>query len=69
MLMAVSMQVLLCDLTKSFREASTQQQLVAKSLFEAEIIGVSENLSNVIWARNFLISQALEIRPAKVFQE
>ena len=40
-----------------------------RSLHEAEIIGVFDGLSEGIWARNFLVSQALEIGPAIVFQE
>jgi len=53
----------------AFYVASTKQKLVAKSSCEAEIIGVSDGLSEVIWVRNFLLGQGLDIGPAIVFQD
>ena len=53
----------------AFCVASSKQRLVAKSSRDAEITGVSDGLSEVIWARNFLMGQGLEIGPAIVFQD
>ena len=50
---------------------STKQKLVSKSSTEAEIIGVSDGLGEVIWARNFIAHQLgqTEVKPAIVFQD
>jgi len=52
-----------------FYVSSTKQKLVSKSSTEAELIGVSDGLSQVIWARNFLSAQRLELGPAIVWQD
>jgi hypothetical protein len=48
---------------------SSKQKLVSKSSTEAELIGLSDVLSQVIWTRDFLVSQGYDMRPAKVFQD
>ena len=53
----------------AFYVASVKQKLVAKSSTEAEIIGVSDGLSEVIWARNFILAQGIAVGPATVFQD
>ena len=52
-----------------FYVASTKQKLVAKSSTEAELIGVSDGLSQVLWVRNFLLEQGYTIGPAIVWQD
>jgi serine phosphatase RsbU (regulator of sigma subunit) len=48
---------------------SSKQKLVSKSSTEAELIGVSDALSQVIWTRDFLIEQGHAVNAAKVFQD
>ena len=52
-----------------FYVASTKQKLVSKSSTEAELIGVSDGLSQVLWVRNFLLEQGYTIGPAIVWQD
>ena len=46
-----------------------KQKINTKSSTEAELIGLSDGLSLVIWARNFLESQGYKMPPATVFQD
>jgi hypothetical protein len=48
---------------------SRKQKLVAKSSTEAELIGLAEELSQVIWTRNFLEAQGYKMGAAQVFQD
>ena len=48
---------------------SKKQKLVSKSSTEAELIGVSDDLTQVIWIRDFLISQGYTVDAAKLFQD
>lgn len=48
---------------------SSKQKLVAKSSAEAELIGVSDEYSQVIWCRDFLINQGYNMKAAKVYQD
>ena len=48
---------------------STKQKIVTKSSTEAELVGMSDSVSLVIWCRNFLESQGYKVPPAKVFQD
>jgi hypothetical protein len=48
---------------------STRQKLNTKSSTEAELIAVSDALSQVIWTRDFLIEQGHELGPATLFQD
>jgi hypothetical protein len=52
-----------------FYVSSTKQKIVTKSSTEAELVGVSDGASQVIWVRNFLLAQGLEIGPALVWQD
>ena len=52
-----------------FYVSSTKQKIVSKSSTEAELVGVSDGLSQVIWVRNFLIAQGIELGPAIVWQD
>jgi hypothetical protein len=48
---------------------SAKQKLVAKSSAESELIGLSDSLPQVIWTRNWLISQGYKPKPATVYQD
>jgi hypothetical protein len=48
---------------------STRQKLNSKSSTEAELIGVSDVLSQVLWTRDYLIEQGYSVAPATVFQD
>ena len=48
---------------------STKQKLNTKSSTETEVVGKSDYLSEVIWARNFLIEQGYDTGPAIVYQD
>jgi hypothetical protein len=48
---------------------SAKQRLVSKSSTEAELIGLSDVLSQVIWTRDFLSAQGYAMPPAKVYQD
>jgi hypothetical protein len=48
---------------------STRQKLNSKSSTEAELIGVSDVLSQVLWTRDYLIEQGYQVAPATVFQD
>jgi hypothetical protein len=48
---------------------SSKQKLVSKSSTEAELIGVSDALSQVIWTRDFLLEQGYKVDSAKLMQD
>ena len=48
---------------------SSKQKLVSKSSTEAELIGVSDVLSHVLWARDFLLEQGHQVGSAKLYQD
>jgi hypothetical protein len=48
---------------------SAKQKLNTKSSTEAELVGVSDALSQVIWTRDFLLEQGYDMGPARVFQD
>ena len=48
---------------------SSKQRLTSKSSTEAELIGVSDMLPQIIWTREFLQQQGYECKPAKIFQD
>lgn len=49
--------------------SSSKQKLNSKSSFEAELIGLSDRLPQVIWTRYWLQSQGYKVNPAKVYQD
>jgi hypothetical protein len=53
----------------SFHAQASKQKLNAKSSTEAELIGVSDYLSQVIWTRDFMIAQGYEMGPATLYQD
>ena len=48
---------------------SAKQRLVSKSSTEAELIGLSDMLSNIIWHREFLEHQGYVMRAAEVYED
>jgi len=48
---------------------SSKQKLVAKSSTEAELIGISDGLSPLLWARNFLEAQGYEMGEVPLHQD
>lgn len=48
---------------------SAKQRLVSKSSTEAELIALSDTLSNVIWHRDFLLHQGYVMKAANVYQD
>ena len=50
-------------------QKSGSQKINTKSSTESEIVALSDNSSQVIWTRNFLIAQGYAIGPALIFQD
>jgi histone deacetylase 1/2 len=48
---------------------STRQKLNTKSSTEAELVGIADALTTVIWARDFLIEQGYDMGPAVLYQD
>jgi hypothetical protein len=48
---------------------STRQKLVTKSSTEAELVGVSDVVSQVIWTRHFLEAQGYQVKDSIVYQD
>ena len=48
---------------------ASKQKVVSKSSTEAELIGLSDSASQVIWTRDFLIGQGYQINAATIFQD
>jgi hypothetical protein len=48
---------------------SSKQKLTARSSTEAELVALSDNVTYVIWARDFLLAQGYEVGPAVIYQD
>jgi hypothetical protein len=48
---------------------SSKQKIVTRLSTEAELVGVSDALSQVLWTREFLIHHGVSIGPAIVYQD
>jgi hypothetical protein len=48
---------------------SSKKKLVAKSSTEAELIGVSDGLSQALWTCNFLQAQGIKVKPVNLKQD
>ena len=48
---------------------SNKQKLVTKFSTEAELVSLSDNVSQVIWTRDFLMSQGYNMKAATVYQD
>jgi hypothetical protein len=49
--------------------SSKKQGLMTKSSTEAELVGLSDQLPQAIWTRNFLIAQGYTMGPARMYQD
>jgi hypothetical protein len=48
---------------------SSKQKIVTKSSYEAELVALSDNASQVIWSRQFLIGQGFIFPLTKIYQD
>ena len=48
---------------------SNKQKLTTKSSTEAELVSLSDNVSQVIWTRDFLSAQGYSMKAARVYQD
>ena len=48
---------------------SSKQKLMTKSSTEAELVGISDAIGQIIWTRNFLIAQGYNLPPASIFED
>jgi hypothetical protein len=48
---------------------STKQKINTKSSTEAELVGLSDSVSHIIWCRAFLLHQGYKLGPATVYQD
>ncbi len=48
---------------------SSKQKIVTKSSYEAELVALSDNASQVLWSREFLIGQGFVFPPTTIFQD
>ncbi|MCG3769880.1 MAG: hypothetical protein JW384_01011 [Nitrosomonadaceae bacterium] len=48
---------------------SSKQKLVTKSSTEADLVALSDSVSQVIWTGDFLIAQGYELGPSHVYQD
>ena len=48
---------------------SSSQKINTKSSTESELVGLSDSIGQVIWARNFLIGQGYDVQAATVYQD
>ncbi len=48
---------------------SSKQRLVAKSSTEAELVAMSDEASQVLWSRDFLIGQGHKLGPTELLQD
>jgi hypothetical protein len=49
--------------------SSARQKINTKSSTEAELVGLSDKSSQVIWTINFLEAQGFDVKPAKIYQD
>lgn len=47
----------------------SKQKIVTRSSTEAELVGVSDALSQILWTREYLLHQGLRLGPATVYQD
>ena len=48
---------------------SSTQKINSKSSSEAELIGLSDSTNQIVWVRNFLISQGYDVGEATVYED
>jgi hypothetical protein len=48
---------------------SSKQKLVTKSSTEAEIVALSDGLTNAIWMREMVMAQGYKLNPTKIYED
>ena len=48
---------------------SSKQKIVTRSSTESELVGISDTLSQILWAREFLLAQGIHLGPATLYQD
>ena len=48
---------------------SSKQKIVTRSSTEAELVGISDSLSQILWTREYLMRHGLSLGPAIVYQD
>lgn len=48
---------------------SSKQKIVTRSSTEAELVGISDALSQILWTREYVIHQGIEVGPAILYQD
>lgn len=48
---------------------SAKQKIVTRSSTESELVGISDTLSQILWTRELLLAQGLQLGPAVLFQD
>jgi hypothetical protein len=48
---------------------SSKQKIVSRSSTEAELISLSDSVSEVIWCKDFLESQGYQLAPPVIYQD
>jgi hypothetical protein len=48
---------------------SGKQKIVTRSSTEAELVGISDALSQILWCREYLLSFGLDLGPETIFQD
>lgn len=48
---------------------SSKQKLVTKSSTEAEIVALSDGLTNALWMREMVLAQGYELAPTKIYED
>ena len=48
---------------------SGKQKIITRSSTEAELVGISDALSQILWYREYLLSFGLDLGPATIFQD
>ena len=55
--------------TGAIYATSTRQKIMTKSSTKAELVGVSDVISQVIWTRHFLEAQGYQVKDLIVYQD
>jgi hypothetical protein len=48
---------------------SGKQKIVTRSSTEAELVGITDSMSQVLWTREYLLCAGLDVGPAIIFQD
>ena len=48
---------------------SSKQKIVTRSSTEAELVGISDSLSQILWTREYILYQGIPLGPVILFQD